>query len=399
MRRILELDALRGISAVVIVLAHIGAVPGTPWALSMVDLFFVLSGYFITTSIVKNRQTPGFLSVFFTRRALRIWPAYYVALAACLLLNRVLKWDAPPDAWPQYLTFTQNVQAYLNRPLPSFSGMFIHAWTLAIEEQFYVLWPLLLWRAGRRALPAIVLAFAAFPPVARALGYSPYLLLTRCDGLALGSLLALVVFDRDRVARHLAAYRLGFAAVGLAALVVPALAGEGPARWLASLTGVPGARLVGALFTTRVAVVYFGLAGLTLCLQGHPALRPLRDRRLCYVGTISYGLYLYHPLVFAALPGLYRRWVVRKLGLTSTLLMDVVMIGVCFALAELSRRLLEGPVLALKERVSYRGARFEPEEYHVIDPPQKVGYRGPHSIEAAAVTPEAGSVSERPLPA
>ena len=90
MGRILELDALRGIAALIIVLAHIGLLPGTPWVLSMVDLFFVISGYFITTNILKNRTSSHFLSVFFIRRALRIWPAYYLALTACLILNRSL---------------------------------------------------------------------------------------------------------------------------------------------------------------------------------------------------------------------------------------------------------------------------------------------------------------------
>jgi len=366
MRRILELDALRGVFALVIILAHIGILSGSPWVLSTVDLFFVLSGYFITVNVLKNRHAPGFLGVFFTRRSLRIWPAYYLALGACLLLNRSLKWDTPPDAWPQYLTFTQNVQAYLNRPLPSFSGMFLHTWTLAIEEQFYVLWPLLLFRAGRRTLLGVVLTFAALPTLGRALGYSPYLLLTRCDGLAFGSLLALLLFDRDRVARRIGAYRWGFAAVGLGALALPALAGEGLARQLEAWAGIPWERLGPALFTTRMCLVYFGLAGLVLCLQGHPALRPLRDRRLCYIGTVSYGLYLYHPLVFAALPGLYKRFIFRKLGLTNTLLMNLTMIAVCFVLAELSRRYIEGPILALKERLTFKTAGLDPT------------YRGPH---------------------
>src|SRR5258708_4467104 len=113
MRRILELDALRGIFALTIVLAHVGLIADSKWVFSTVDLFFVLSGYFITTNVLRNRTTPRFLPVFFMRRSLRIWPAYYLALATCLVLNRSLKWDAPPEAWPYYLSFTQNVQAYL----------------------------------------------------------------------------------------------------------------------------------------------------------------------------------------------------------------------------------------------------------------------------------------------
>ena len=352
MRRIPELDALRGVAALVIVAAHIGWLGDSRWAVSAVDLFFVLSGYLITAQMLRNREAPGFLATFAARRALRIWPAYYAALFACLWLNRGLKWDAPPDAWPYYFTFTQNVPAYLNRPLPRFSGMFIHTWTLAIEEQFYLLWPLLLWKTGRKATLAVTLAFVALPPAGRAAGYLPYLLLTRCDGLALGSLLAWLLADPARASRNAGAYASALAAVGLAALVGPEVFG-------------PRDGLGPALFTTRAALVYFGLAGVCLVCQGHRALAPLRDRRLCYLGTVSYALYLYHPLVFAVGPGLYGKWAVRKLGLPGHALgKNLAMLAACFLLAEASRRWLEAPMLRLKGRLAYR--RPAP------------AYRGPH---------------------
>jgi peptidoglycan/LPS O-acetylase OafA/YrhL len=383
MRRILELDALRGIFALTIMLAHIGLIPDSRWVFSTVDLFFVLSGYFITTNILKNRNAPRFLAVFFTRRALRIWPAYYLALAACLLLNRTLKWDTRPDAWPYYLTFTQNVQAYLKWPLPKFSGMFLHTWTLAIEEQFYIIWPLLLFRAGKKTRLTVIVAFVLLPPVLRALGYNSYLLLTRSDGLAMGSLLAILLFDRGFVASHMSAYRAGFVVIGLGALLAPGLVGGDGGRWLAVCTGMPWEQLGPALFTTRACATYFGLGGAALCFQGHPLTWILREKRLCYVGTVSYGLYLYHPMVFAALPGLYKRLVFRHLGLTSTLLMDLVMLAVCFALAELSRRLLEGPVMALKDRWTYRTAGVDPAQYGLISSTPVPIYRGPHTAAAA----------------
>lgn len=358
MGRILELDALRGITAVIIMAAHIGLMSDSAWVFSSVDLFFVLSGYFITTNIMKNARKPGFLWVFFSRRALRIWPAYFVGLATCLALHPFLKWDKPPDALLYYLTFTQNIPDYFGQVAPQFSGMFLHTWTLAIEEQFYILWPVLLFRAGRRTSGLIMLGFVALPAVLRSAGLSPFLLLTRCDGLAMGSVLALVLSDKERLARNLRRYRLGFAALGLAALLLPmAIASE----WKA--TGVD------AFFTSRASLTYFGLAGFVLCAQGHPALAILRDARLCHLGRISYGLYLYHPLVFATLPRLYTRYVTRKLGIESTLLMSLVMLGVCVVVAELSRRWLEDPIVALKERLTYKEG--------------PTAYRGPH---AAAVS-------------
>ncbi len=374
MGRILELDALRGIAALIIVLAHIGLLPGTPWVLSMVDLFFVISGYFITTNILKNRTSSHFLSVFFIRRALRIWPAYYLALTACLILNRSLKWDFRPDAWPYYFTFTQNVQAYLGWPIPRFSGMFLHTWTLAIEEQFYLIWPLLIYRTNRRGMFAIAIGFTLLSPLLRSFGYLPSLLLTRADGLALGSLLALILDKKSLARREILTYRLAFATVSVLAILSPAI-----------VPGLSSGRYADVLFTTRSGMTYFGLTGLVLCMIEHPWLIVLRGRVLCYVGTVSYGVYLYHPLVFAALPTLYKRYVMRKLGLRSTLLMDLVMFVVCFMLAEVSRRWVEGPILRLKDRL-----RFKEEASGNI-------YRGPHvnsspsvsTIESSAAT-EAG---------
>ncbi len=145
-----------------------------------------------------------------------------------------------------------------------------------------------------------------------------------------------------------------------------------------------GATLAPALFTTRACLVFFGLCGLTLCLQGHKAIAFLRDKRLCYLGTISYGLYLYHPLVFAALPGPYKRLVFRKLGFTNISLMNVCMLVVCFLLAELSRRLLEGPVLALRERWKLTASGDDPAAYGVL-----TAYRGPH-VGAGAPSMRAG---------
>jgi peptidoglycan/LPS O-acetylase OafA/YrhL len=378
MRRVLELDALRGVFALVIMAAHIGLLPGSPWVLSTVDLFFVLSGYLITRNVLKDGRSPGFLPVFFARRALRIWPAYYVAFAACLVLNRYLPWDKPPTAWPYYLTFTQNVHDYVGAPAPPFSGMFLHTWTLAIEEQFYLLWPLLVFRAGRRTSLGVVLAFAALPPVMRGMGFSPYLLLTRCDGLALGSLLAWLLADPQRVARRVPAYRAAFATVGLAALFLPMLG------FVPTTSGPWWDRAAAALFTTRTNLIYFGLAGFTLCTQGHPALAPLRDRRLCHLGLISYGLYLYHPLVFASLPRLYIRYVERKLGLSGVLLRDLAMLAVSVALAELSRRLLEDPIVALKERLTYRGKALGGTRTTIAHP----GHDVPGLPHAATPAPE-----------
>ena len=341
MKRILELDALRGLTAIVICLAHFGAFGKAEWVFTAVDLFFVISGYFITTNLLREVGTPKFFRKFFVRRALRIWPAYYLAFAACLLLNRSLKWDHRPDGWFYYLTFTQNIQQYWGGAVPKFSLMFLHTWTLAIEEQFYLFWPFLVFVVGRKRLPILASLFVIASVYLRATGMSPYLLLTRCDGLALGALLACLftgapenwrAWKRDLVLAIAGSAAFGgiFALRMSAGLITPA--------WAASLEQL------------RACVLYFAVVGVVVNHQGSRVFKPLRLRTICYFGAISYGLYLYHPMVFGAFPRLYERYVMHKLGLTSPTLKDLAMLAVCFLLASASRRYFEGPILALKRR-------------------------------------------------
>lgn len=192
------------------------------------------------------------------------------------------------------------------------------------------------------------------PPWLRALGFSPYLLLSRGDGLVWGALLALLVEDRERLARRVGWFRGAFAATAIGALVGPPLLGL-------FVEGVPtlgpfqkGANVGDPLFTTRVCLIDFGLAGLIVCSPGHRAFRLLRDRRLVYLGVVSYGLYLYHPLVYATFPGLYRQFVIQGLGIRSRRLMDAATLAVVFGLAEVSRRGLENRLQACKAWLSYR---------------------------------------------
>lgn len=187
--RVKELDSIRGLAAIAIVFYHL-------WFQSLsilgsaVDLFFVLSGYLITTIILTNALSDRFLISFYMRRGLRIWPIYYLTLLAMCLFYPFLPPCGNLDDLPFYLSFTQELPRYKPTVDPSFPLAFRHTWTLAIEEQFYLIWPPLLWWLGKKRVPIVSVLLVALAVVARSLNLSAFILVTHCDGLALGGLLA-----------------------------------------------------------------------------------------------------------------------------------------------------------------------------------------------------------------
>lgn len=379
MRRIPELDALRGIAAVVIMVIHLRFLGRYPiWGTAFdVDLFFVLSGFFITASIMSGSKARNYFRVFYFRRALRIWPIYFLALVACLALNPVLPRPDPLDGLGFYLTFTQGVQHYWGGVMPSFSRLFTHTWTLAIEEQFYLFWPLLVYRASRRRVVALALPLVAAPVVLRSCGYNFNLLATRCDGLAFGALLAAMLKEPQTLAAgRLRAYRRAFAVVGLVAFLAPAwaspLADPIQRAWPTRSYHM----IFPSLGIFRTCLVDFCLVGLVVGAAGNRWLAPLRHPWPIGAGRISYGLYIYHPFVF----GLGTLAQVQ-LGLRNSWAVYAAKMAACFAVAGLSWRWFERPIMDLKDRLKYD------------EGPAPTGsdvLRGPHVGVGAAVAAGSG---------
>src|SRR5215813_14177109 len=218
-RHLPGLDGLRAISVFVVIVYHFGinAVPGDLG----VSGFFVLSGFLITWLLLRELQSTGTISLrqFYARRFLRIFPAYYAFLAASFLYDRLRGDIWPPGlGWSGLFYFVNYFNATHGHPDTSIA----HAWSLSIEEQFYLLWPfalLLLSRAGRAWFaPALLAATAAV------VAWRSYLFLhahigvayvynafdTRFDNLAVGCLVAVCADRRwfERLASRLSASAL-----------------------------------------------------------------------------------------------------------------------------------------------------------------------------------------------
>src|ERR1043166_8223183 len=162
MKRIIELDGLRGLFCMGVVIYHIRH-DWLFWYWSVMDWFFLLSGFVISANLMSNRQANNLLSMFFFRRALRIWPLYYLGLLVGILIFvagvRVGWWRSIPSvSWLKQALFVQFVEGYW-RPLDldAYPFHMLHTWSLAVEEQFYVIWALLFvafrrtrWRSEER---------------------------------------------------------------------------------------------------------------------------------------------------------------------------------------------------------------------------------------------------------
>lgn len=327
-QRLLQIDGLRGIAAVSVVFFHT-KINEAFWMWSFVDLFFVLSGFLIT-SILFYTSRPSFLSVrnFYIRRAFRIWPVYYLTLAYCLCFAYLIRGEA--FAWPyagvRSFLFLQFVDFYWADPAriavewSRYVPFFAHSWSLAVEEQYYLIWPGLVFalRARPRLLAGMCFAWIALS-VVLGLMHLPYvLLMTRADGLALGSLLALYLRPNGVAALQTTVLTRWLVLAGVVgvAIIAPYL-----------LTGYEGA--TASRYQTMVAdfnltlpilgfaLLFVAVLGYTLTrgqssAAEHPVVRVLSSRPLVYLGSVSYALYMFHQPVFYSAahlaPGLSPGW-------------------------------------------------------------------------------------------
>ena len=254
------------------------------------------------------------------------------------------------EGLPYYLAYLQNVPRYYSASSPRFPSWFFHTWTLAIEEQFYILWPFLVSMLGRAGVLPICVACLGLATWARVAGFDDYLLLTNCDGFACGGLLALILADpaRDRAARA----GLRVALVPLSGLMVLAnfnLRGLTPAFRRA--VGLVSQAAWQSVMEAATNLFFMVAVGLIVLGSGRPSQAWLRHRAWVYLGAISYGVYLYHYPIYAAVDALAARYQVSTDWWHAT-----VKVGLTIAAAMLSWRYVERPILALKSRFDYAKA-------------------------------------------
>jgi peptidoglycan/LPS O-acetylase OafA/YrhL len=337
-KRIVELDGLRGFAALMVVVSHYVGEPAhgiRAVALGWlgVNIFFVLSGFLIGSIILEQHAQPGFFKRFYLKRAARIVPVYFVVFVLAIFAAGATTghvWSDHPFSPFVYGSFTTNF-------FMSFSGAdggtwLKPTWTLAVEEQFYLLLPLLIvftprrflvWVLGALWLGAIGfrIAFAGGNPIA-ALSLLP----CRMDLLLSGVLIALAQRRFD-LSRYRMALRIAPLAAAIGLLLVAALT---PARYFTLFSG---------------SITSIGIAGFLLAIMhGAPEGARFRAPWLRYFGQISYALYLVHQPVSGLLHGLLLNGA-PDVATPAQIAVTILSAGVSVALAAASWRWLESPIL------------------------------------------------------
>ncbi len=324
-----------------------------------VDLFFVLSGFLITRILLDSRKNEGYFSSFYARRALRIWPLYWIILILAFPLYSVvqafLHLGGTERQWWVYLLLVQNL-VYPDGLGPR---ILTATWSLAIEEQFYLLWPLMVRFIRVRALVWVLSGMLIFTAglrwLAHVRGVSGIAIFQstpcRLDGLALGSLLAIWIGSRT--------FSMSKLRWGSAITLVAGLAGT---VWLIPTNGMDDS--APALSFTVLAVMFVGFVGLVIGWTGTqmPLANAMRSRALREVGKVSYCMYLVHLPVFGFFTGAnFARLTRMSLGRWTGLAMFPIECATAFGVASLSWRFFEKPILSLKSRFESSPAKAVPE--------------------------------------
>jgi peptidoglycan/LPS O-acetylase OafA/YrhL len=330
-----ELDALRAFAVLLVIVHHWCGPADSPLGPIGVWIFFVLSGFLITRILLDSRSdSPGAnrqaIVRFYIRRILRIFPLYYLVLLLAFVTSTTFR-----SHWSWYVAYLQNF--WMIRAASDEQIFGPHLWSLAVEEQFYVVWPLIALFAPRVVLPVMLgstLGLAvACRCIATAAGWTPFQVyaFTPCnfDMLGLGALLAYVVSYRSDQVVRLRRLACGAAVVILCAnalLHIPLLNFSTMALPTGCITFWFIARVVGGVD---------GIAG-----------RVLRFPPSVYLGRISYGIYVYHYFVPETLTALLRRC---RLELDGAPFLAICFI-VTVVVASVSWFFFEKPVRSLKDR-------------------------------------------------
>jgi peptidoglycan/LPS O-acetylase OafA/YrhL len=372
--RVPELDGIRGIAIGMVVLYHyfglsVVTTPGSSWAYIQaggrlawtgVDLFFVLSGFLIGGILIDARESSNYFKVFYIRRFYRILPLYAVWFCGVQLMLLAIRLGvATKSCWfledhlPSwtYTVFLQNfwMAAANNIGGPTSGG----TWSLAIEEQFYLTLPMIIWFVDVKRRKFVILAGIAGAPILRALCFAYFstpevaacvLMPCRADALLFGVLGAILWRDEQWKSRLQANPRF------LQFLLIILIAGAGV---LTIYMRVLGKFWLWTIGLTWMAALYLCFLLCAITQQDSRLSACLRWKWLTGLGTIAYGVYLFHWYVRAFLYQVIWSSDSKQITTVGQFVATLVAIPITVLLCRLSYVYFERPLLRVGHRLKY----------------------------------------------
>ncbi|NCP86560.1 MAG: hypothetical protein CO094_02820 [Anaerolineae bacterium CG_4_9_14_3_um_filter_57_17] len=366
--RVSELDGMRGLAILLVLVYHILRLNPVPmqgavfsgllrfaemgWA--GVDVFFVLSGFLITSILLRTKSQPGYFQKFYARRILRIFPLYYTTITLIFIAMPLIspaQTDMARAGWLWYYLYVQNWGNAFS-VIPTIFAISI-TWSLAIEEQFYLFWPSvvywlntkkLAWAAGLLAFFSLGLRLLIVNRFRKLLDYNKFFYfatITRLDSLLLGALIALA-FESETLKKWLKFVAAPVFIVSFGLIVIFA-------------SRKPDSPLVDnyLMYTYGYSVIAIASAALIVMLTTYAESNPLRaffrSSALRFLGKYSYAIYLFHILPLL----IFQRLFAESQGFAAWLIFNALTPLVTVLLALLSWNLLETRMLALKKYFEY----------------------------------------------
>lgn len=357
MKYIKALDSLRAIAVVLVIISHY--LPRTvnhivPSGATGVVIFFVLSGFLITKILLEGRnktESTGsskkiFLKNFYIRRSLRIFPIYYLIVITTFLFYFFTHQQV--EKFFYFLSYTANIYYFKTG---EFNDYFSHLWTLAIEEQFYLIWPFIILFINKKYLLTCIGSFIAVGIIAQCvagLTFGMFLTPACFDSLGMGSLLAWVTVYKPRYLRRCCQ----IAGIGAAAMII-----------LLFLEAFKFEKLIVPFRIQASVIALFIISYITYISYYRKKLFSfsnalLNNSLFASIGKISYGMYLYHTFISYAIDEATPSYIYDALphfiGNHLASFLFVLKCILVFIVSTLSWKFIEKPLLRHKNHFEFK---------------------------------------------